>query len=191
MTKQEVAKLLAFVTATYPNVDISDATVEAWYELLGDLPWEVVVAATKKVLAEQEIPCLPAVGKIRQAATNIALPGLLSPAEAWATVSRAIRKYGYYRQKEGLASLPPQVRQAAECIGWRELCLAEDVEVVRAQFMRVYEQYATRKREEVMIPAPVREMIYQLAERFALPEGGGDDGKVRVLKLPLRRDDEA
>lgn len=178
MTKAEVAKLLAFITATYPNVDIRDGTVEAWHELLGDLPWEVALAATKKVLAEQEIPCLPAVGKIRQAAAQISLPWLLAPAEAWAMVSRTVSKYGFYRKEQALATLPQEVRQAVECVGWENLCHSEEPEIIRAQFLRVYEQYAVRARQEITTPPDVRSVIDRIAEQHGLPEGA------KLLVLP-------
>lgn len=183
MTKDEVKKLLAWAAANFPAMQERDLrpTAELWHRMLGDLPYEVAESALLKVLATAKY--FPTVAEIREAVATIALPGLLSPAEAWAMVGQAIRKYGYYRQEEGLASLPPQVRAAAECIGWRELCLTDNLDVIRAQFMRVYEQYTGRKREEVMIPAPVRDMIGQLAERFSLPEEKGSE-RGKILRLP-------
>lgn len=175
MTKAETAKLIAFITAVYPGIDIRDGTVEAWHALLGDLPWEVALAATKKVLAEQEIPCLPAVGKIRQAAAQISLPWLLAPAEAWALVNRAVQKYGYYRKQEALAALPEEVRQAVECIGWESICHSEEPEIIRAQFLRAYEQYVNRTRQEIIALPEVRALAERLSleagSTFALPEG--------------------
>jgi hypothetical protein len=184
--------LLGWAAANFPAMQERDLrpTAELWYRMLADLPYEVAKAALLKVLATAKY--FPTVAEIREAAASIVLPGLPSPAEAWEMVGRVVRKYGYYREKEGLASLPPQVREAVRCIGWKEICLSEDIEVVRAQFFRVYEQYANRKREEAVIPSPVREIIGQLAERFSisagerlqLPEAGDGKGG-KLLRLPL------
>ncbi|MGB9660698.1 MAG: replicative helicase loader/inhibitor [Moorellaceae bacterium] len=177
VTKKEVAKLLAFISAIYPNVDLRDGTAEAWYELLQDLPFDLALAATKKVLSEQEFPGLPAVGKIRQAVATIMTSDVPSAAQAWGMVVQAIKRYGYYRQDEALETLPERVREAVRCIGWQELCLSTEPEIVRAQFMRIYEQYAAREKQEYSVPAEVRALTARIAQQKAL--GGG-----KVVALP-------
>lgn len=177
MTKQEVAKLLAFISAVYPNVDLRDGTVEAWHELLGDIPFDLALAATKKVLSEQEIPGLPAVGKIRQAVAAMMTSDMPSAAQAWGMVVEAIKRYGYYRQDEALEALPERVSEAVRCIGWQELCLSTEPEIVRAQLMRIYEQYAAKEKQEYSIPADVRALTVKIAQQKAL---GGE----KVVDLP-------
>jgi len=101
MTRAEVGKLLAFITAVYPNIDIRDGTVEAWHELLKDLDYRIAAAAVKKVVAESEIPALPAVGKIRKAALDMQNGYCITAPEAWGMVLKAIRNHGFYGEAEG------------------------------------------------------------------------------------------
>lgn len=159
MTEKEVAKLLAFITAVYPNIDIRQGTVEAWTELLGDLPYEVAIVGVKKVLAQQEYPTLPAVGKIRSACMDLTTPMLPSAMEAWAEVTRAIGLYGYYRQEEAMAYMSPPVARVVRMLGFRDICLSEEPEILRAQFRKAYETQVTRDREMAALPAGIRDMI--------------------------------
>ena len=164
MTAQEVAKLLAFITAVYPSIDIRQGTVEAWAELLGDLPYEVAVAGTKKVLAQQEYPTLPAVGKIRAACLDLTTPRLPTAMDAWGEVKRAISNHGYYSPEEALASLSPPVAKVVRMLGWREICLSEEPEILRAQFRKAYEAVVERDRGMAQLPADIRHMIEAVAD---------------------------
>lgn len=172
MTRDEVIKLLAWAVANFPSMQERDLrpTAELWYKILGDLPYEIAEAALIKVLATAKY--FPTVAEIREAAASIALPSLLSPADAWNVLTAAINRYGFYRRQEALASLPPEVRKAVECLGWESVCHSEEPEIVRAQFMRVYETYLNRAKEEVTVPPEVRALAERLLEQHALPEGG-------------------
>ena len=167
MNKAEVAKLLAFVTAVYPNINIKNGTVEAWHEMLKDLPFNVALAATKKVIGEQEIPCVPAIGKIRAAATQLTTPQLPTSGEAWGEVKEAIRKYGFYRELEAMENLSPPVKQVVKWMGWREICMSEEPDIVRAQFRKAYESQCSREKEMSQMPADVRQLISNVVK--ALP----------------------
>jgi hypothetical protein len=169
MTQAEVGKLLAFITAVYPNIDIRDGTVEAWHELLRDLDYKVAAAAVKKVVAESEIPALPAVGKIRKAALDLQHGYSITAPEAWGMILRAVRNHGYYGEAEAMKELPPDVAQVVRWMGWREICHSDTPDVVRAQFMRMYETQEKRTRELAGLPPGVRDLVKGLGDAFALP----------------------
>jgi len=171
MTQAEVGKLLAFITAVYPNIDIRDGTVEAWHELLKDLDFKVALSATKKVVAESEIPALPAVGKIRKAALDLQNGYSITAPEAWGMVLRAVHNHGYYGEAEAMAELPPDVAQVVRWMGWREICHSDAPDVVRAQFMRMYETQEKRTREIAGLLPGVKDLIKGLGEALALPNG--------------------
>ncbi|SMB97824.1 Loader and inhibitor of phage G40P [Thermanaeromonas toyohensis ToBE] len=177
MTEQEAAYLVALAAANFPALQEKDLgpTVELWYRLLQDLPYQVVEKALLKVLSE--VRYFPTVAEIRQAAAEIMQPETLSPGEAWALVLQAVKRYGSYREAEALAALPEDVARAVRYLGWREICLSEQPEVVRAQFMKVYEQVIGRQRESVVTPREVRELTAKIAQQKAL--GGG-----KVVALP-------
>ncbi len=171
MTQAEVGKLLAFITAVYPNIDIRDGTVEAWYEMLHDLDYKTAQAAVKKVIADSEIPALPAVGKIRKAALNLQNGYSITAPEAWGKALRAVRNHGYYGEAEAMKELPTDVAQVVRWMGWREICHSDAPDVVRAQFMRMYETQEKRLREIAGLPPGVRDLVKGLGNALALPNG--------------------
>jgi len=74
-------------------------TANLWSEMLSDIPFDIAKAALIKVLATARF--WPTVAEIREAAASIANPGILTPAEAWGQVIKAVQEFGYYRSGEG------------------------------------------------------------------------------------------
>jgi hypothetical protein len=169
MTPADVGRLLAFITAVYPNIDIRDGTVEAWYELLRDLDYKTAVAAVKKVIAESEIPAMPAVGRIRRAALELQGGCPVTAPEAWGMVLSAVRRHGLYGETEAVRRLPPDAARVVKWIGWREICHSRQPDAVRAQFMRMYEQQEKHTREIAILPPGVKELAEKLGETMKLP----------------------
>ncbi len=158
MTKQEIGALLALATANFPSMQEKDMrpTANLWSEMLSDIPFDIAKAALIKVLATARF--WPTVAEIREAAAEIINPQLPSPIEAWGEVVQAIKIYGLYRQEEGLNSLSPITKRVVQNIGWREICLCEQPDIIRGQFRMAYEQYAKREREEAILPAEVKQL---------------------------------
>ncbi|MEW6048527.1 MAG: replicative helicase loader/inhibitor, partial [Bacillota bacterium] len=50
MNRAETVQLLAFITAFYPDWKLTEATIEAWHEMLRDLEFEVAKTAVKRVI---------------------------------------------------------------------------------------------------------------------------------------------
>lgn len=167
MTRQEFSKIMVFLSAVIDK-PISKATVEAYFEMLGDLQYNLAMAAVQKIVASDEYPVLPTIGKIRKAAAEIAQPNRLSAPEAWGYVMSAIHRYGYYRESEALASMPPEAAEVLRLMGWQELCHSDNIDVIRAQFMRMYETQATRRREADMLPPAVKEYLAETAGKLKL-----------------------
>jgi hypothetical protein len=170
---------MAYLTAGLDK-EISTATLDVYYDILQDLPCDVVMAAVKQVLAEQEISVMPTPGKIRQTALRLMQPEAPDWGVAWGMVAEAIRKYGYYRETEGLASLPEPVRTVARQIGWRELCACEEPEVVRGQFRRMYEAMQVRQQQDVRMLPEVRQLVSKIAGQI------GEGSKGKVIPLPVK-----
>ncbi len=160
MTKQEIGILISLTAANFPNMQERDLrpTANLWKEVLSDIPFDVAKAAIIKVLATAKF--WPTVAEIREAAAVITNPHILSPAEAWALVEQANDRYGYYRSEEGMKSLPPLVQLVVRSLGgFREVCASENPGVTRGQFMKMYEQHASREREMAVLPANVRCLV--------------------------------
>jgi len=172
MTKGEVAKLLTVLAASYPKFEVDDLKVHVWHEMLGDLDYAVANIAIKKLIMQNTFP--PAIAEVRKAAAELTNPENLTSSEAWGEVTSAIRNYGYYREGEALASMSPTTAQVVRYMGWREICMSEDIGVIRGQFLRMYEQIATREQEKQLLPPSMQAEIKKLADKFNLRmiEGG-------------------
>ena len=163
MNREQFTKIMSYVMAAIEKKP-SKSTIEVYYDLLKDLDYDLAFAAVKKVIASDEYPVLPTVGKIRKAAHDLCTMDRLSAPEAWGVVLKAIRKHGYFSEAEALDSMPKEVAETVRFIGWRDLCLSEKPDVVRAQFMRMYEAHEKRKEEMNLLPADVRELVGKLGD---------------------------
>jgi len=172
MTKGEVAKLLAVLAAAYPKFEVDDVKVQVWYEMLGDLEYSVVNIAIKKLIMQNTFP--PAIAEVRKAAIEISSPRGLTAAEAWGEVVKAVRNYGYYREKEAMASMSPITAQVVRYMGWREICLSEEPEILRAHFLKMYDQVAAREQEKQLLSPTMQTEIKKIAKKYdiRLIEGG-------------------
>jgi len=162
MTRAEFSKLMAFITAAVDK-PVARPTVDAYYEMLGDLPYDLAAVAVKKIIATDEYPTLPTIGKIRQAAAEISRGRILSAPEAWGMAIKAIHRYGYYREAEAMESLPEHVAEIVRWIGYQSICMTDKIDVVRGQFLRMYETHQKREQEQALLPPAVRDMMKQLA----------------------------
>ncbi len=174
MTKIETAKLLAVLAAAFPRFEVDDMKVQVWYEMLGDLDYVTANMAVKKLILENTFA--PSIAEVRKAAMEILNPDVMTAAEAWGEVERAVRTYGYYRGTEALASLPPRVAKVVRQFGWREICLNEEPGVVRGQFLKMYQQVQERDHREMLLPADLRQGIQRLAGMMDMKAiaGGGE-----------------
>ncbi|KHO62687.1 Loader and inhibitor of phage G40P [Thermoanaerobacter sp. YS13] len=168
MKKTEIVKLLAVINAAFPNMQVTEAMVDLWHELLGDIDFNLAKAAVKKILLESPYP--PTIADIRKQAAEIIMPkeNKIDPAEAWGEVERAIRLYGSYMEEEALSSMSPAVARVVKYIGWREICLSEEPGVVRGQFLKMYQQLQERERKEALLPPDLKNEIQQIAQQRAL-----------------------
>ena len=169
MSRAEICALVALAGSSNPAMQAKDPRpiVDAWSLMLGDLDPVLAKAAIIKVCRETDF--FPSVARIVAAARELD-PGvekLPTAAEAWEEVMRLVRDYGPYRCPVYSCEA---VRRAVRAIGWRQLCMGENVEADRAHFLRLYEsmrsrQTETRELEQVMKLAGVGELLKALAEK--------------------------
>ena len=169
MSRAEICALVALAGSSNPAMQAKDPRpiVEAWSLMLGDLDPQLAKAAIIKVCRESDF--FPSVARIVAAARELdpATETLPTAAEAWEEVSRLVRDCGPYRCPVYSCDT---VQRAARAIGWRQLCMGENVEADRAHFLRLYESMRgrkaeTRELEQVMKLAGVGELLKALAEK--------------------------
>lgn len=191
MTRIEFAPIMAYLATACGASAPTREQAEVYFDLLGDLPAQLVQSAAKQVAMEHNYPNLPPVGLIRKAAIALREPTTPGP-KAWEMFCKAVSRYGSGRQRLwangrfheidneqlGLASLPPDVARAARAFGWNTLCdtTREDMGIAQTQFLKVYAQLGAHEQREAIMPPDVRALANELAGGFGL------NGKP-VLKL--------
>lgn len=154
MTESEFAPIMAYLSSAVGK-PVAQNQAEVYWDLLGDLPSEVLATAARQVLLESAYPTLPTVGTLRQRCLALMQPPGLQAMEAWELVMRAVNRYGFAGETRALATLPDVAARAARALGWQSLCDAtvEQIPTVRAQFRDAYNSLAQRQEREALPPA--------------------------------------
>lgn len=170
MNRKEIINLLGIATANFPNLQQKEMkpTAILWEKALADIPYDVAEKAVIKVLSTSKF--FPTIAEIREAMAQITQPRTLDAMEAWGLINEAIRKFGYYRQKEAMEFLPDEVREMVKRFTWRELCLSENIETLRAQFRMAWETQSKRRNEMKAIPQEIRILIEDTTKGMKLLE---------------------
>ncbi len=173
MKPAEIAELLTLIAAAWPKFEPDDAKVALWSELFTDVDFQVAKVALKKLMLLNTFP--PSVAELRQAVLDVTTPGnsRLPAPEAWGYVIAAIKKYGYYREGEALSSMPPEAAKVVGWMGWQDICQSDNIDVVRGQFLRMYETNLQREKEQALLPPALKEIIAEIGQNLLL--GGASD----------------
>lgn len=179
MTREDFAKIMGYLQAGCGMREPpTRAQAEVYFDLLGDLPAESVMAAARMVLIDHVYPNLPPAGAIRKAAVGIG-NNRTDPAEAWSLFLVAVRKFGTGTRRvfakgmppqvidceaRGLESLPPDIRRAARAC-WAALADAQPKHVgaVQQRFTELLTQTATDAERQRVLPPSVRQTIAAIA----------------------------
>lgn len=164
MEREEFKILVKGMKAVYaqPTFIPDQDAFNVWYGLMKDLEYQVCNAAIQKWMLTNKFP--PTIAEIRELSTEIQYGKLPDWGEAWEETCKAIRRYGFYRPKEGLESLSPLARETVNRLGWSNLCLSENQTADRANFRQCYEIVAKREHENDVLSLPLIETIKQLSD---------------------------
>lgn len=160
MNRVEFGKVLAFLSAGCGKALTHDAA-EVYFDLLGDLPAAALQGAAKRSLLEAAYPAFPSIATLRKLATEAMTGTKATAAEAWDLVCKSVSRHGLSGMGRALASLPAAAARTAQAIGWRQLCDArvDDMDTIRAHFLRAYEQVAERERREALLPVALKQAL--------------------------------
>ena len=167
MTREEVAKLIYVIKATYPRAfsSYTDADTRnmlaAWHMALGHYDYASASNGLRVYLANDTKGFPPSPGQVIDGIQKAKKPAEsdMTELEAWAMVRRAISRAGYYSEEE-FNKLPPLVRKAVGASGnlkeWAMMD-ADTVESVgQSHFIRNFRTVANRVREEAKLPEQMR-----------------------------------
>lgn len=119
-------------------------TVQAWHQLLADIPFEAAKAALIKLLTT--IKYFPTIAELREAALRCTT-SLPTPEEAWEEVRGKLSgdtyiKLKYKNEKPQFSC--PEIEQAVNQLGLEDLLMSENISYDRTQFLRFYETIRNR-----------------------------------------------
>lgn len=157
---------------------ISPATMQIYSRVLADIPDDVLRAAVVKVVSEATFWPKPA--ELRRAALDMIAPNGLSASEAWGMVKGYIRRVAELpelRNGEWLdkPQLPERVQRALACLGgisYLRNARPGDEMSDRHQFMKAYEGFAQREREQALMLPEVRAVMQRIAGERAMLAAG-------------------
>lgn len=114
--------------------------VEIWSEMLGDLTDEQFRRGIKSFcLAHRELfPGTNVIANIRHYAVK---KHDKTAGEAWGDVLSEIRRTGSY----GKPVFDELTQRAVDAVGWREMCLSENIAIERAHFLKAYDALVERE----------------------------------------------
>jgi len=165
-SEEEFLQVFELLSVAYPHfspVTGDEArgrpgTIDAYREALADLPFFLLRAAAVKCLADCKF--FPTVAELRTAAASITAFSQRSGVEAWGDVMAKVREHGYLRQPK---FADDQVAAVVRALGWEEICMSEEPMVMRAHFIKAYEQVQQRERENARQLPVVMEVRARLA----------------------------
>lgn len=171
MTKSEFAKYAMAIKTYYPRENLlpNQQAMELWYMQLQDIPYPVAEAGLNKWVATNKWS--PSIADLREITSGISRGEMPSWGDAWDEVMKAIRKYGMYEVDEAMKSLSPLARKATERIGFRNICMSENVTTDRANFRMIYETLAEREKTDAQIPQNLKNLIAQMQTKAKMIEG--------------------
>ena len=159
MDKKQFAMIAMALKTYYPRENIipNDYAMDLWFEQLQDIPFEVAELALKKWVATNKWS--PSISEIRKTSKEIMGDEIDDWGLAWKDAINAIKRYGMYQEKEALESLNPITRQCVERMGYKELCISENIIADRAHFERIYNNFVEREVKRVQIPEKLQSII--------------------------------
>lgn len=162
MNKKEFSLLASALRTYYPREKLlpNEQAIELWYNQLQDIPYNVATATLNKWVAIEKWS--PSIADIRQLATEMLNGATKDWGDGWEQVELAIRRYGIYREAEALEQMDDLTRQAVKRLGFKNLCLSDNMQADRANFRMIYEQLAERKEKEAVIPEKLKQLINKM-----------------------------
>lgn len=170
MKANEFSNIMKLITVFFPKFQENindDFKKQIWYEVLGDLDYTVTQIALKKLLSSCRF--MPTVAEIRQAVSELNNPNtLMSGAEAWGQVTRAISKHGSYAEKEALNSMNSSVALLVKRMGWKDICMSENIMADRAHFIKLWNEQQIKDKNYGALPNEVKQFIENKKEKQKL-----------------------
>ena len=159
MNRKEFAIFACALKTYFPKEPIlpNEQALDLWYNQLKDLPYDIAQVALNKWVATNKWS--PSIAEIRETCARMSQNMPVEWSEAWEKVLKAIRKYGMYQEQEALFSFDDLTREAVKRLGFKSICLSDNIAADRANFRMIYEQLAERQRKDAQLPPSLKRLM--------------------------------
>ena len=168
MDKELFISCMRYMEAAYRHADFAvtkePEQIKVWYDMLRDLPEVLLMQSIRKWVAVNKWP--PHFSDLRKIAADIMQPPPVSWAEAWEQVGKAIRSYGMYDEQGAMGSLDETTRAAVKAMGFKSLCMSQNVMADRAHFQKIYERLEKEQKETRALPQALLNSIAMTQEEL-------------------------
>ncbi|HXH79551.1 hypothetical protein [Nocardioides sp.] len=146
ITELQSVELCAVLSDTYPNAKLGARSPEMYRALIGDVPWEVVLAALPTILRRHPDFC-PSAPALANAIQDLTEGGAPDWETAWEAVKAQRRDNHLWRP---WSMTDPLAFRAARIIGIEAICMVESDQenTMRAQYRDVYRGLAASGRRD-------------------------------------------
>lgn len=157
MTDVEAVEIVGMLVAMYPAPGWPKERVKLYAAVIVDLDRDLAREGVLEIFRTRTEDRAPMPAELRRLvaakqAAAVASP-YLEPDEAWGFVQRHFTRTGHARE---FPSDHPLVAEVVRSMGWRDLCLSENVEASRAHFLQLYRGRVERaRRDDAATPGAV------------------------------------
>ena len=167
MTIQETGKIFTVIKANYPNWGAGKETLILWSQMFAEDDFELVGAAVKAFIAQDDKGFAPVIGQIKQLILK-ANDTSLGEGEAWAMIRKALSN-GLYGSCEEFAKLPPILQRVVgspdQLEQWAMVTEGLDT-VIQSQVKRAYRQELEREQFNRSLPSDIRNVLTSASQLF-------------------------
>lgn len=188
MTKQEFAQFAMALRTYYSKENLlpNNQAMELWYMQLQDIPYEIAEASLNKWVTTNKWS--PSIADIREMAVTVKDGEKPLWSDGWEEVLMAIRKYGSYQESLALESMSEITRKAVQRLGFRNLCMSEEIMADRANFRMVFDQIAEREQTAKQIPAKLSNLIESIQSTNKIERRENDRGNLQGTGASCEKD---
>jgi len=164
VTEEQFLIIAKTIKTFYPDKNIIQTNEEAtlWYEMLKDIEYDAASAAVKRWVSLNK--WCPTIADIRELSTVVKGNTVNEWEEEWDKVIDAVHRYGYTRPEEALNSLPDMTRNIVKRLGYKTICMSENISIERANFRDVYNREADKQREQNILSKDLKSEILSISQ---------------------------
>lgn len=165
MNKDEVAKMIFTIQATYPNhfrdftKAKSEILLDTWTRVFEDEVAGKAFAGLNIYLRNDTKGFPPSPGQIIECMRLLEPDNSMNEMEAWSLVERAVRNSGYASTEE-FNKLPQIIRRVirspTRLREWSQMDMADFQTVEQSNFMRSYRAELEREKNNAKVPVAIR-----------------------------------